>query len=78
LDKPDFLFSALKHIRPTVFLGMPAVWDRVRRVLVKTMPQTYMTTLAKETGAQWFQAVQAGMFCYPAGKNLILYQPYQD
>ncbi|KAH9256987.1 hypothetical protein BASA81_004808 [Batrachochytrium salamandrivorans] len=57
---PNLLFTSLKHIRPTLFLGMPAVWDRIHRALQKQMSTGPVVQLALDTGRQWFQAVQAG------------------
>lgn len=57
---PNLLFTSLKHIRPTLFLGMPAVWDRIHRALQLQLSTGPLTQLAMDTGRQWFQAVQAG------------------
>lgn len=55
----NLLFTALEEIRPTLFLGMPAVWDRIRRAL-QANTNNALTKFALDTGKQWFTAVQAG------------------
>jgi len=60
--KRDTLYLGLVSVRPTIFIGMPAVWERFRRAirLPESFPYRFVLQWARDLGSRWFEAVQAG------------------